>query len=79
MTCLGSQRTTFGRSGKAIVPRSSSHQTTMRAARAWTELSPGERLKTMSGVDDGLGEGLRRFLGQVMPNAARDQPVLVLA
>jgi hypothetical protein len=30
-------------------------------------------------VDDGLSEGLRGFLGQIVTNAAFDQPVLVLA
>src|SRR5215472_18325622 len=30
-------------------------------------------------VEDRLGEGLRGFLGQVVPDAARDRPVLVLA
>src|SRR5918995_4391496 len=30
-------------------------------------------------VEDGLGEGLRSFLRQVVPDAARDVPVLVLA
>ena len=30
-------------------------------------------------VDDGLGKGLGSFLRQVVPNAAGDDPVLVLA
>jgi hypothetical protein len=38
-------------------------------------LSPSERVD----VDDRLGEGLRCFLRQVVPDTAADCPVLVLA
>src|SRR2546421_8378312 len=30
-------------------------------------------------IDDGLGEGLRRFLGQIVPDAVLDGPVRILA
>jgi hypothetical protein len=38
-------------------------------------MSPVKRVD----VDDRLGEGLRGLLGQVVPDAALDRPVLVLA
>jgi hypothetical protein len=36
-------------------------------------MSPAERVD----VGDRLGEGLRGFLGQVVPDAALDQPALI--
>jgi hypothetical protein len=42
--------------------------------------SPGtdRRLVTVD-IDDSLGKGLRRFLRQIMPDAALDKPVRILA
>ena len=36
-------------------------------------------INSASDIDDGLGKGLRRFLWQVVPDAALDEPVLVSA
>ena len=37
------------------------------------------RRSTFSNVDDSLGKGLRRFLGQIVSDAALDDPVRVFA
>jgi hypothetical protein len=42
-------------------------------------VSPLLLLLALRNVDDGLGKGLRSFLRQIVPDAARDGPVLVLA
>src|ERR1700761_506014 len=56
-----------------------------RHRRESAGLGPGHDLTLLrdrseaGDVDDGLGEGLRRFLGQVVPYSAADLAVLVLA
>jgi hypothetical protein len=40
---------------------------------------PGERGLNLGDLDDHFGKGLRRFLRQIVPDAALDGPVLVLA
>jgi hypothetical protein len=37
-----------------------------------------QRRSITSYVDNGLGKGLRRFLRQIVPHAARDSPVFIL-
>src|SRR5690242_8374623 len=57
---------------------SDSGKLTWNGRMAWS--SAGMFVLLVAGdVDDGLGEGLRGFLRQVVPDAAGDGPVLVLA
>ena len=53
----------------------------LRGKRLWVDGprlgNAGERRSDFGDVDDRLGKGLRGFLRQVVPNAARDEPVLI--
>src|SRR2546430_10854416 len=68
-----SSRLRFARPG-ASAPRLHAHPRS-RSARWRRDLHRSVSV----GVDDGLGEGTGGFLGQVVPDAAFDQPVLVPA
>jgi hypothetical protein len=53
----------------------------LRGKRLWVDGprlgNAGERRSDFGDVDDRLGKGLWGFLRQVVPNAARDEPVLI--
>ena len=61
--------------------RSSGHDVSLSVLEVWESPRPAghECPSPPVDVDDGLGKGLRRFLRQVVPDAARDDTVLILA